>query len=118
MSIPTKPGFIIMAPIPVLRGPLQRPRSTVQVWVCSGGRGSGRLTVLRPGTQRSPARNHSDTIPIHRDPYVDGPSVARTFAGTCDRIACDHMSGLFVAVADDRWPRWGPRREFQTVQRL
>src|SRR5262245_26729763 len=37
MSIPTKPGFMIMAPIPVLRGPLQRPRSTVQVWVCSAG---------------------------------------------------------------------------------
>src|SRR2546425_3895212 len=30
------------------------------------------------------------------DPYVDGPSVARAFAGACDRIACDHMSGLFL----------------------
>src|SRR6266436_6487867 len=29
-------------------------------------------------------------------PYVDGPSVARVFAGACDRIACDHMSGLFL----------------------
>src|SRR3954454_21875192 len=31
-----------------------------------------------------------------RDPYVDGPSVARAFAGACDRIACNHMSGLLM----------------------
>lgn len=34
------------------------------------------------------------------------------------RIACNHMSGLFDAVVHDRWPRWFPRREFQTNTRL
>src|ERR1700731_2218954 len=34
-----------------------------------------------------------------------------------DRIACIHMSGLFDAVAHDRWPRWFPRREFHTARR-
>src|SRR6266545_4573921 len=34
-----------------------------------------------------------------------------------DRIACVHMSGLFDAVAHDRWPRWVPRRELHTGTR-
>src|SRR5436190_15882561 len=29
-----------------------------------------------------------------RDPYVDGPRLARDRAAARDRIACDHMSGL------------------------
>jgi hypothetical protein len=50
-----------------------------------------------------------------RDPYVDGPRATRVFSGS-DRIACIHMSGLLMRLVD-RWPRWFPRREFQTLQR-
>src|SRR5215813_2557426 len=50
------------------------------------------------------------------DPYVDGSSFARAFAGACDRIACDHMSGLLLR-SQMTWPRWGPRREVQTYWR-
>ena len=50
-----------------------------------------------------------------RDPYVDGPRATRVFSGS-DRIACIHMSGLLMRLVD-RWPRWFPRREFQTRQR-
>src|SRR5208282_5950579 len=34
-----------------------------------------------------------------------------------DQIACVHMSGLFCALAHERWPRWFPRQEFQTEGR-
>ena len=53
--------------------------------------------------------------PQSRDPYVDGPRATRVFSGS-DRIACIHMSGLLMRSVD-RWPRWFPRREFQTPQR-
>src|SRR5712691_13254365 len=50
------------------------------------------------------------------DPYVDGPSVARAFAGVrSDRLRL-YVRPVF-AVAEDRWPRWGPRREVQTYWR-
>jgi transposase len=45
------------------------------------------------------------------------PPPCKDFWQCFDRIACDHMSGLLVAAAHDRWPRWFPRREFQTRQR-
>src|SRR5690606_35624942 len=71
MSQPTKPGCIFMMPIPVLRGPSPRPRSTVQAWVLkqAGGRGPGRLTVSKtwdPTISRPPP--HHRTAPTHRDP--------------------------------------------------
>ena len=34
---------------------------------------------------------------MSRDPYVDGPLLARV-RQRADRIACDHMSGLLMAV--------------------
>src|SRR5215212_1651342 len=60
---------MIMGPIPVLRGPLLRPRSTVQVWVWQYGRGTEPANGLNgPRTQRSPAHSHSATSQTHRDP--------------------------------------------------
>jgi hypothetical protein len=51
------------------------------------------------------------------NPYVDGPLFARA-EQRADRIDCDHMSGLLMAVHMTACQDGGPRREFQTVLRL
>jgi hypothetical protein len=48
-------------------------------------------------------------------PICGRPPCHKSFSES-DRIACIHMSGLFMRLVD-RWPRWFPRREFQTLQR-
>jgi hypothetical protein len=67
------------------------------------------------------ARHNMHTFSVRSrgrgNPYVDGPLFARA-EQRADRIDCDHMSGLLMAVHMTACQDGGPRREFQTVLRL
>src|SRR5919199_6815852 len=55
-------------------------------------------------------------VPIRHSPYVDGPLLARCFAAALIRSLAP-ICPAYGALAQERWPRWFPRREFQTDSR-
>lgn len=56
-----------------------------------------------PGLVREWRTRHMWTAPSSQEGFT-----------VSDQIACFHMSGLLIALTQERWPRWFPRREFQT----
>ena len=75
--MPMKPGAMIMEPVPVLRGPVKRPRSTVQVEEAVGRRPSPLAAFS--------ARDPTVCLPTHNQPQLEhtgtqrrGPNLIRT----------------------------------------
>ena len=68
------------------------------------------------GGRRSNATYHN-AMTLAAVPYVNGPLLARRFAAFLIRPLRPYLRPV-GALAHERWPRWFPRREFQTTSDL
>ena len=94
-----------------------RARARVLLPLRGRGRSLGRGTSAACAVSANPLPRVPGERSETRDPYVDGPRLARAVAGWGSDRLRSYVRPV-DAVAHDRWPRWFPRREFQTGARF